>query len=153
MILMIGEGLSLKEISDKLNVSYDTILDDKKAIIKSGIKFLKSLGNKELSFYYQGIIEDINHIKRELWSILKNTNDTAKNDKDHYYPKDKLQAYKIIKECNTELREVFKESISLFVIEDYSQRIKRLEQITGIDTTGKKISYMNLDLPKLERDL
>ena len=63
VLLLLGQGLNLREISDKLDVSYDTILDDKKAITKSGIKFLKSIGNKEISFYYQGIIEDMNHIK------------------------------------------------------------------------------------------
>lgn len=152
LIIYLGQGYNLLEISKMLDCSYDTIMKDKRAIGKQGLKFFKSMGNKEISFYFAGILEDLNHAKKELWSIFythsKDTDDLVTQ----VSIKDKIQCVKGIKEIDTEQREMFKEALSLFKIEEQDIRLKRLESIQGLNHDGHKISFMNLDLPKLEKD-
>jgi hypothetical protein len=155
LISLLGSGLSLYEIANKLNCSIDTIYKDKEYISKEGLNQLRDLGNTELCFYFSTIINDLNNVKLFLWSILKT--DKGKNGtQSDITTKDKIYASKTIIDLDNSLRETYKDSIASILIDDYKKRLEHLESILSLENTNditednKPINYMTLNLPKLK---
>jgi hypothetical protein len=139
ILQLLGEHLTVPEIAVKLRISKDQVYEDQKAIKKWGVKFLTTLGSSSLAYHYQVMYASMIKVNKDLWELVK-TRDISDSDK--------IRAYKVIKEVTTELRELTKEGINLFTVEEIKQRISDLEKQT--DNNKEIDSYMNLQLPTLD---
>jgi hypothetical protein len=136
--ILLSRGNTLEEISNELEVSYETIKNDKKYLKKGAYRILTKLGYEELAYQYCTMMQNILDCNKECWKLLQDKDST---------PKIKLQALKTSIECNRELNQLVKDSTSVGIVEDLRKKIEELME--SQDSTSVK-SYMNIPMPSFQ---
>jgi len=128
--------LTFEKIANELDVSYETIKNDKKYLKNQAIKITNS-GTEELAYQYSMMIQNILYCNNKCWEIFQDKNSS---------PKIKLQALKTTIECSRELNQLVKDSTSVTTLEILK---KKIEEISATQDNTVQRSYMTVRLPSL----
>jgi DNA-binding CsgD family transcriptional regulator len=132
---LLSEGNTLEEISNELQVSYETIKNDKKYLKKDAFRILNNSGADEMAYQYCTMMQNILNCNKKCWEIFHAKDSSSKI---------KLQALKISIECNRELNQLVKDSTSVITLENLK---KKVEELTASQDNTAVRSYMTVPLP------
>jgi DNA-binding CsgD family transcriptional regulator len=132
----LSEGRSLKDLSDTLGVSLDTVYKDKLAIKKRSVSFISTMGRPALAYYYDQLVSEILYAKKKAKDIIESKDELTT---------DKLKALNLYLNGITEHRELLKESVSFTKIDVLVEEVETIKR-TIIDNTNDNPSYFNQSL-------
>lgn len=135
---ILSQGNTLEEISNALNVSYETVKNDKKYLKKEAYKIITNSGIEVLAYQYCTMIQNILNCNKECWKLFHDKNSNAKI---------KIQALKTLIECSRELNQLIKDSTSVTTVENLKKRIDELNTFHNDDAAVR--SYMTLTMPSM----
>jgi IS30 family transposase len=118
---MLAQSLTETEIAEKLNVDQSTISRDVKALKEMSQQFVFDLAKSDLAYYYKQCIHGIEEVRRKVWEILR------ENEQSLLTPKDKLLALKLIKECDEGKFALFKDGPSIMNVKSLEERLTKIE--------------------------
>jgi hypothetical protein len=138
----LSEGRSLKDLSDTLGVSLDTVYKDKLAIKKRSVSFISTMGRPALAYYYDQLVSEILYAKKKAKDIIESKDELTT---------DKLKALNLFLNGITEHRELLKESVSFTRIDTLVEEVETIKR-TIVDNTNESPSYFNQSLNDTNED-
>jgi hypothetical protein len=118
---MLAEKQPLTKISKSLNVSYDTILDDKAAIQQQGYEFWYNITDKKYLAYNQYLIMiSIDKVMTKCWSVVDSR---SKN----ISMKDKLSAMRLILDAGNYQENLFVKTPELLTLKELEDKSNKLD--------------------------
>ena len=141
VLIMLSKGLSEIEISNHLNVNQSTISRDVKAIKKESQKTIQIVVSDILPFEFAKSILSLNHIIKDCWII-------ANDNSGRWTNKDKVNAYKLIKDTERTRFEILKNGpLNLDVVHLHEQveQLKEEQNSSGIKGFMPPLLHSNLE--------
>jgi IS30 family transposase len=122
---LLAQSLNETQIAAQLNVSQPTIHRDIEALKEMSQQFVYDLAKSDLAYYYKQSIDGLDEVKKHAWTIYSSTNVDVQ-------PKDRLNALRIIADCNVKKFEMLNAGPSVLAMKTMEERLRRIE---GIKTT------------------
>jgi hypothetical protein len=118
--VMLAEKQPLNKISKLLNVSYDTILEDRKAIQQQGADFWSNITDKRYLAYNQYMIMiSIDKVMSKCWNVVDSRNKNISM-------KDKLSAMRLILDAGNYQENLFVKTPELLTLKELEDKSNKL---------------------------
>jgi hypothetical protein len=123
--VMLAEKQPLTKIANTLNVNYDVILEDKKAIQEQGYQFWYNITDKKYLAYNQYMIMiSIDKVMSKCWNIVDSRNNKISM-------KDKLSAMRLILDAGNYQENLFVKTPELLTLKELEDKSNKLNTDTN----------------------
>jgi hypothetical protein len=121
--VLLAQKQPLSKIARMMNVSYETILQDKKYIIQQGFDFWTAIKNKEYISYNQYMIMiSIEKVMAKCWNIVESRNKSITN-------RDRLNAMRLILDAGNYEERLFTNTPELLELKELEDKTNKLPQL------------------------
>jgi DNA-binding transcriptional ArsR family regulator len=115
---LIAQSMNEDQIAAELGVDQSTISRDISALKKLSEQFVCNLAKSNLAFCYIQCLEGVGEVKKKTWELFRSESLSIK---------DKLNAMKLIKECDESIFSLFRDGPSVMNIQLLESRIQNIE--------------------------
>jgi hypothetical protein len=125
LIVLLAEKQPLSKCAKLLNVTYDTILEDKKHIINAGVEFWGNITDKRYLAYNQYMIMiSIDKVMSKCWNVVDSRNKDISM-------KDKLSAMRLILDAGNYQENLFVKTPELLTLKELEDKSSKLTDNTN----------------------
>ena len=128
VMTLLAKCATEEEIAIQLNVDQSTINRDIKALKVAAQRYCYDLAKSDLAFSYKQSIDGINEVTKEAWKIYNESINM----------KVKLQALRIIRECDESVFNLFNQGPSIMNIKSLEERVYRIESVGQVQQQKQK---------------
>ena len=138
---MLSQGLSELEIAKQLNVNQSTICRDVKSIKRESQKTIQAIVDDILPFEFGKSLLSLNRIIKDCWIIVSDNSGTWTN-------KDKMNAYKLIKDIERTRFEILKNgplNLEVIHLREQVEQLKDDQDTSAIKGFMPALLHNNLE--------